>query len=107
MALEIEKNNNSVLKIAGTTIELNLIYARINFTFDRNGADSYGKLYLYNSKSLFESNPNDLLVLDDFSTQHTFTIDTNVEEQSLETGHQKLKEWLENLGYIVTIVDLN
>jgi hypothetical protein len=106
MALEITAAGDAKLVISGTTTELASIYSRIDFSFGRNGSDSYGKLYVYGAKAQYESGANKLLVLDGFDTQHSFTIDTATEEQSLETGHQKLKAWLEGLGYTVAIVDL-
>ena len=41
-----------------------------------------------------------------FDNYVSFLIDTATEEQSLETGSEKVKELLEAQGYTVTIVDL-
>lgn len=106
MALDITAAGAAKLIISGTATELPTCYARINFDFGRNGADSYGKLSLYADKVQYDIDENILLVVDNFSTQHTFTIDTAVEEQSLLTGHEKIKTWLEGIGYTVAIVDL-
>lgn len=106
MALEITENGASKLVISGTATELNTIYARINFSFQRNGSDCYGKMYFYGTKTQFESNSNNLLGIDGLVSGYSFNIDTAIEQQSLITGHEKIKADLENIGYTVAIVDL-
>ena len=106
MALEITAAGDAKLVISGTATELASIYSRINFSFQGDGSHCYGKMSFYGAKAQYESNANQLLVIDSLDSGYSFAIDTATEEQSLETGHEKMKENLEAQGYTVAIVDL-
>jgi hypothetical protein len=106
MALEITAAGGAKLVISGTSTELASIYARIEFGFSPNGINCQGGLYNYSAKAQYESGPTQLLKLDGFKQLYSFEIDTATEEQSLETGHEKVKAGLEAQGYTVVIVDL-
>ena len=106
MALEITATPTAKLKISGTDTELLSIYARLTFSFNYDGTNSGATFYNYSTKTQFESFPNQLLALTGFDNYVSFLIDTATEEQSLETGSEKVKELLEAQGYTVTIVDL-
>lgn len=106
MALEITAAGDAKLVISGTATELASIYSRINFSFQPNGSSCYGSLSVYGAKANYESSEGNILVIDNLQLGYSFTIDTATEEQSLETGHEKVKVALETLGYTVAIVDL-
>jgi hypothetical protein len=106
MALEITAAGDAKLRISGTATELASIYSRIEFGFKPNGVSSQGALYNYGAKAQYEASPGELLKLDGFKKLYSFDIDTATEEQSLETGHAKVKAALEDQGYTVAIVDL-
>jgi len=106
MALEITAAGDAKLIISGTTTELASIYARIEFALPKNGASMQGALYNYAAKTEYEASPSSLLKLDDLTTSYTVEIDVATEEQSLQTGHEKIKTQLETVGYTVVIVDL-
>ena len=106
MALEITAQGEAKLVISGTTTELASIYARIEFACPKDGASMNGALYNYAAKAEYEANSGSLLKLDDLTTGYNVEIDTATETQSLQTGHDKIKEVLEEAGYSVIIVDL-
>ena len=106
MALEITAQGDAKLVISGTTTELASIYARVEFGLPKDGASMNGALYNYSAKAEYETNPGSLLKLDDLTTSYTVEIDVATEEQSLQTGHEKIKTQLEAVGYTVVIVDL-
>jgi len=106
MALEITAAGDAKLRISGTATELASIYSRLTFSFNYDGSNSGATLYNYSSKTEYEALPNDLLSVNGFSSYISFLIDTATEEQSLETGHAKVKADLEAQGYTVVIVDL-
>jgi len=106
MALEITAQGDAKLVISGTTTELASIYARIEFACPKNGASMQGALYNYAAKAEYDANPGSLLKLDDLTTSYNVEIDIATETQSLQTGHDKIKEELETAGYSVSIVDL-
>ena len=106
MALEITAQGEANLKISGTNTELSSVYARIEFALPKNGESMGGALYVYSAKAEFTANPASLLKIDDLITGYNVEIDTATETQSLQTGHNKIKEVLEEAGYSVVIVDL-
>lgn len=106
MALEITAEGDAKLVISGTTTELASIYARIEFGLPKNGESMSGALYIYSAKSEYDTSPNSLLRLDDLVTGYNVDIDVATETQSLQTGHEKIKEQLELIGYLVAVVDL-
>lgn len=106
MALEITSEGDAKLVISGTTTELTTIYARIEFGLPKNGESMSGALYIYSAKSEYDTNPNSLLRIDNLITGYNFAIDIATETQSLQTGHEKIKEQLEVIGYSVVVVDL-
>ena len=106
MALEITAQGDAKLVISGTTTELASIYARVEFGLPKDGASMNGALYNYSAKSEYDTSPNSLLRLDDLITGYNVDIDVATETQSLQTGHEKIKEQLETTGYSVSIVDL-
>ena len=109
MALEITAANDAKLVISGTATELTSIYSRIEFAFKPNGVNCQGGLYNYAAKAQYESSPTQLLKLEGFKKLYSFEVDSSPEggeEQSLETGHEKVKADLEAQGYTVVIVDL-
>jgi len=73
---------------------------------EKNGASMQGALYNYAAKAEYDANPGSLLKLDDLTTSYNVEIDIATETQSLQTGHDKIKEELETAGYSVSIVDL-
>ncbi len=106
MALEITAAGDAKLIISGTTTELATIYSRIEFACPKNGASMQGALYNYAAKTEYDTTPSSLLKLEGFTTSYNVEIDTATEEQSLQTGHEKIKTQLEAVGYTVVIVDL-
>ena len=107
MALEITAQGDAKLVISGTTTELATIYARIEFGLPKSGESMSGALYIYSAKSEYDTSPNSLLRIDDFITGYNIEVDIATETQSLQTGHEKIKEELEVIGYSVAIVDLS
>ncbi len=106
MALEITAQGEAKLVISGTTTEATSVYARIEFALPKNGESMSGALYVYLTKSEYTANASSLLRLDDLTTSYSVEIDIATEAQSLQTGHDKIKEELEAAGYSVSIIDL-
>ena len=108
MALEISKSDTAKLTISGTNTELDSVYGRIQFTFEQNGSNSRGEIYLYQDKSYYDSGQPSALKIKELASpcDFSFTIDIATEEQSLQTGSEAAKQQLESLGYSVAIIDL-
>jgi len=106
MALTITAAGDAKLTVSGTTTELTDVYARIEFALPKTGESMQGALYLYQDKAKYEAEPGSLLKLDNLATNYTALIDIATETQSLQIGHDKIKEDLEAAGYTVTIEDL-
>jgi hypothetical protein len=107
MALEITATVESKLTVKGTTAELSSIYSRLEFALPKDGEKMGAALYNYESKALYETDANNFLKTNELSDNYNVAIDVAAgEEQSLETGHQKVKEQLEADGYTVAIVGL-
>ena len=107
MALEITATATSKLTIKGTTIELNSIYSRLEFALPKNGESMQAALYNYESKALYETEDSSFLKTEELQDNYEITVDVAAgEEQSLQLGHQKVKEQLESEGYTVVIVGL-
>ena len=106
MALEITAAGDAKLLISGTSTELASVYARIEFALPKTGENMQGALYLYEDKAKYVADQGSLLRLDDLATNYAVSIDIATETQSLQTGHDKIKEDLEAAGYTVAIVDL-
>ena len=107
MALEITAAGEAKLTISGTTTELTDIYARVEFACPKDGTTMQGALYCYIDKDKYEADPGSLLRLEDFLTSYEIQIDINIEAQSLQTGHDKIRQALMDQGYTVVIVDLS
>ena len=106
MALEITAQGDAKLQISGTTTELSSVYARLEFGLPKNGESMSGALYVYAAKSEYDNSPSSLLKLDNLITGYNVAIDIATETQSLQVGHEKIKEELETAGYTVAIIDL-
>ena len=106
MALEITAQGEAKLKISGTNTELVSVYARIEFGLPKNGESMQAALSLYSEKAEFTANPKSLLKIDDLITGYNVDIDIATEMQSLQTGHEKIKSILEEVGYGVAIIEL-
>ena len=106
MALEITESGSAILEISGTTTTVTSVYARIDFNMVKTGETMQGGLSIYASKTDYTTDMSSVLNLKDFPSVFAMDVDVATEEQSLQTGHDKIKAQLEVLGYSVVIVDL-
>lgn len=100
MALIITATETVKLPIKGTNIELESIYARINWNAPIQGKSiQYGLVPFINK--LFYKNNNPVMVT--FEGGAGYILLEEGDSQSLQFVHDKIKQKLETLGFIVTI----
>lgn len=100
MALIITATETAKLPIKGTNIELESIYARINWNAPIQGKSiQYGLVPFINK--LFYKNNNPVMI--NFVGASGFIALQENDEQSLQFVHEKIKEQLESLGFTVII----
>ena len=105
MALEILKNTQT-LTLKGTTITFPSIYSRLELACFPDGQSMQVAFYDYQSKAIYDSGEGNIFI-SELPLSSTYSVDVAAgQEQSLELAHQKAKEELEALGYIVNIIDL-
>lgn len=102
MGLLIKSTTEKVIKIAGTQIELNDIYGRVEFAGRINGVTLDFSIYTFVSKQGFEN--KQVLFTDIENT--TFSVDLQPGEiQDLDTALIYSKLAFEQLGYSVDILN--
>lgn len=100
MALIITATENAKLPLKGTEIELASIYARINWNAPMSGKSIQYSLIPFISKAFYQ-NDNPVMVTFEGGAGYIQLVDGD--SQSLQFVHDKIKEKLEAIGYIVTI----
>ena len=105
MALEILKNTKT-LTLKGTNITFTSIYSRLELACFPDGQSMQVAFYDYQSKAIYDAGEGNIKI-SELPISATYDVDIAAgQEQSLELAHQKAKEQLETLGYIVNIIDL-
>jgi len=109
MALNIQANGEAKLKVNGLDTELASIYSRITFDCSSDGNSMLAFLQSYGSESQWSSSPGSQVSIEGLAGKQYYV---DVREfdppvvQSLQSVHDGVKAQLEELGYIVEIVDL-
>jgi len=106
MALEILEQGENKLTLKGTSITFLSIYSRLELACFPDGKSIQVAFYDYQSKEVYDLGEGNLQI-SEIPLNSTYIVDIAAgEEQSLQLAHEKAKTELEELGYIVNIIDL-
>ena len=106
MALEITENGQNKLTLENTNITFPSIYSRLELACFKDGLTMQVAFYDYQSKAIYDSGEGNIKI-QEIPVSATYDVDIAAgQEQSLQLAHEKAKEQIEALGYLVKIIDL-
>lgn len=112
--IKIESTESSKLYFKGTTVEIEQVYARLIFTANFDGKSIDINFLVYENETGFTNGEQPLNIegvqgFRQMALTFDLALGTNPEtyaEQSIEVAHDKVKSFLDNLGYTNTIIGL-
>lgn len=112
--IKIESTPSAKLYYKGTTVEIAEVYARLMFTANFDGKSIDVNFLAYENENGFANNEQHLNVegiqgYRQMALTFDLSLGTNPETyaaQSNEVAHEKVKDFLDTLGYTSTIIGL-